>query len=349
MLKVRRRKFGRAPVRAGEITITRRLFRSGESEYLLNGKICRLRDIQDIFMGTGLGGETYAIIGQERIGQLLSSKPLDRRSIIEEAAGITRFKTKKRLAELRLESAKQNLARVNDIFEEVTRQMGSLKRQASKAERYGALRDELRGKLRVVIASRLTQMDAEQTATAAEISRLAGLIDSQAADLETMDAEHSAGVARGYELDGQIREAGSRANSSAVELERITARQGSNTDRIADLEQRMTTANDDLASARGQLETLSFEREQHRSFLENATAESNASREEAQAKQSQAHEATRNVLAAEATAENQRRTAMQTDAARSAGEQRDCPGRGCASRARARERAARCRVGDRAW
>ncbi len=312
VLKVRRRKFGRAPVRAGEITITRRLFRSGESEYLLNGKICRLRDIQDIFMGTGLGGETYAIIGQERIGQLLSSKPLDRRSIIEEAAGITRFKTKKRLAELRLESAKQNLARVNDIFEEVTRQMGSLKRQASKAERYGALRDELRGKLRVVIASRLTQMDAEQTATGAEITRLAGLIDSQAAELETMDAEHSAGIARGYELDGQIREAGSRANSSAVELERITARQGSNTDRIADLEQRMTTANDDLASARGQLETLAFEREQHRSFLENATAESNASREEAQAKQSQAHEATRNVLAAEATAENQRRVAMQS-------------------------------------
>jgi len=311
VLKVRRRKFGRVPVRAGEIAITRRLFRSGESEYLLNGKICRLRDIQDIFMGTGLGGETYAIIGQERIGQLLSSKPLDRRSIIEEAAGITRFKTKKRLAELRLESAKQNLARVNDIFEEVTRQMGSLKRQAAKAERYGALRDELRGKLRVVIASRLTQMDAEQTATATEISRLAGLIDSQAAELETMDAEHSAGVARGYELDGQIREAGARANSSAVELERITARQGSNTDRIADLEQRMTTANDDLANARGQLETLAFEREQHRSFLENATAESNASREAAQAKQAQAHESTRNVLAAEATAENQRRAGMQ--------------------------------------
>jgi hypothetical protein len=76
-------------------------------------------------MGTGLGGESYAIIGQERIGQLLSSKPLDRRAIIEEAAGITRFKTKKRLAELRLESAKQNLSRVNDIFEEVTRQMGA--------------------------------------------------------------------------------------------------------------------------------------------------------------------------------------------------------------------------------
>ena len=88
-------------------------------------------------MGTGLGPESYAIIGQERIGQLLSSKPHDRRAIIEEAAGITRFKTKKRLAELRLESSKQNLARVDDIFEEVTRQMNSLKRQASKG---GAVR-----------------------------------------------------------------------------------------------------------------------------------------------------------------------------------------------------------------
>ena len=93
VLKIRRRKFQRTPQK-GEVVITRRLFRTGESEYLLNGKLCRLRDIQDIFMGTGLGPESYAIIGQERIGQLLSSKPHDRRAIIEEAAGITRFKTK---------------------------------------------------------------------------------------------------------------------------------------------------------------------------------------------------------------------------------------------------------------
>ena len=124
VLKIRRRRFQRTPQK-GEVVITRRLFRTGESEYLLNGKLCRLRDIQDIFMGTGLGPESYAIIGQERIGQLLSSKPHDRRAIIEEAAGITRFKTKKRLAELRLESARQNLARVDDIFDEVTRQMNS--------------------------------------------------------------------------------------------------------------------------------------------------------------------------------------------------------------------------------
>ncbi|HKC70813.1 MAG TPA: AAA family ATPase, partial [Terriglobales bacterium] len=136
VLKIRRRKFKTLSFKKGEIVVTRRLFRSGDSEYLLNGKLCRLRDIQDLFMGTGLGPESYALIEQGRIGQILSSKPTDRRAIIEEAAGVTRFKTRKRLAEARLEEAKLNLARVNDIFEEVTRQMNSLKRQASKAERY---------------------------------------------------------------------------------------------------------------------------------------------------------------------------------------------------------------------
>jgi len=310
VLKIRRRKFGRAPVRAGEITITRRLFRTGDSEYLLNGKICRLRDIQDIFMGTGLGGETYAIIGQERIGQLLSSKPLDRRSIIEEAAGITRFKTKKRLAELRLESAKQNLSRVNDIFEEVTKQMMTLKRQAAKAERYGALRDELRGKLRVVLASRLAQMDAEQQSISAEIHRLAAQIDEQAAALELMDTEHSTGVAKGYELDQQIRETAARANQSAVELERIAARTASNADRVADLTQRLATGEEEIGQARTQLETLAGEREQHRSFLENATSEAEGSRANAQQQQQAAQEAFRAVSAAEQKTEEQRRSAM---------------------------------------
>src|SRR5262245_16907775 len=95
------------PTKSSEVTITRRLFRSGESEYLIDGKIARLRDIQDIFMGTGLGPESYAIIEQGRIGQILSSKPYDRRSVIEEAAGVTKFKTRKRLAEAKLEGAKQ--------------------------------------------------------------------------------------------------------------------------------------------------------------------------------------------------------------------------------------------------
>ncbi len=311
VLKIRRRKFGRAPVRAGELTITRRLFRTGDSEYLLNGKICRLRDIQDIFMGTGLGGESYAIIGQERIGQLLSSKPLDRRGIIEEAAGITRFKTKKRLAELRLESAKQNLSRVNDIFEEVTKQMVTLKRQAAKAERYGSLRDDLRSRLRVVLASRMAQLDTEAAAASSEIARLGALIDAQAADLETMDADHTEGVRNGYTLDAQIREAGALANQSAVELERITARTASNADRIAELTNRIANGGEELEAARAQLAQLAGEQEQHRSFLETATAESTGSREAAQAQQQAAQNAIRALAQAEQQVENNRRSGMQ--------------------------------------
>ncbi len=311
VLKIRRRKFNRSPVRAGEVTITRRLFRSGDSEYLLNGKICRLRDIQDIFMGTGLGGETYAIIGQERIGQILSSKPMDRRAILEEAAGITRFKTKKRLAELRLESAKVNLARVNDIFEEVTRQMGSLKRQAAKAERYGLLRDELRGKLRVVLASRMSQMDAEQAAIAAHITALTAQIDEQATALETMDAEHTAGVERGYALDQQVREAGAKANEAAVELERMTARMAANTDRVAELTARIAAGEADLEPAREQLRTLAGELETQRTFVETATAETAAAREQANTQREQAQEIVRAVAAAEQQAEQDRRSVMQ--------------------------------------
>ncbi len=310
VLKIRRRKFQKTP-QQGEIVVTRRLFRTGESEYLLNGKLCRLRDIQDIFMGTGLGPESYAIIGQERIGQLLSSKPHDRRAIIEEAAGITRFKTKKRLAELRLEQAKQNLARVNDIFEEVTRQMASLKRQAAKAERYAALRDEMRARLRVVLASKIAQMDAEQARFESEIADLTQKIDAHSAEIEALDAEHTAGMQRGYELDAAAKEASTRASQSAVELERATSRQNANQERITELQTRTATSTTELEQARQQLENLKNEREQNRAFLQTAAAEAENFRQQAQAKQQQARDTVQAVSAAEQRAEAARRQAMQ--------------------------------------
>src|SRR6266567_4184959 len=155
-----------APAKPSEVTITRRLFRSGESEYLIDGRLARLRDIQDIFMGTGLGPESYAIIEQGRIGQILSNKPYDRRAVIEEAAGVGKFKTKKRLAEAKLEGAKQNLSRVFDILEEVSRQVNSLKRQASKAKRYNELKTEMVAQLRKSLSGRyrLLERDAAKTA-----------------------------------------------------------------------------------------------------------------------------------------------------------------------------------------
>ena len=309
VLKIRRRKFQRTPQK-GEIVITRRLFRTGESEYLLNGKLCRLRDIQDIFMGTGLGPESYAIIGQERIGQLLSSKPHDRRAIIEEAAGITRFKTRKRLAELRLESAKQNLARVDDIFEEVTRQMNSLKRQAAKAERFAAVRDELRGRLRIVLASRMAQMDAEQTRLEQEIAGLTEKINAAAVEIGEQEASQHELTERGYQLDREGQEAQNRANEAAVELERAAARERSNTERVGELEVRIQSAGAELEATRTQLTGIAEERKQHGSFLETAAGEAHAFRQNVEERQHAARAAAEEVFGAERELEANRRHAM---------------------------------------
>ena len=309
VLKIRRRKFNRTPQR-GEIVVTRRLFRTGESEYLLNGKLCRLRDIQDIFMGTGLGPESYAIIGQERIGQLLSSKPHDRRAIIEEAAGITRFKNKKRLAELRLESSKQNLARVDDIFEEVTRQMNSLKRQASKAERFAAVRDELRARLRVVLASRMALMDQERARLELEIASFAERIMGGAAKIETMEASQHGLTERGYELDREGQDAQNRANSAAVEMERAAARERNNAERVIELEARLAAAGAELEQTRTQLAGIAEERTQQRAFLETAAGEARAFRQRVEARQLEARAAADEVFNAERQQEVSRRHAM---------------------------------------
>ena len=134
------------------VSVGRRLYLSGESEYLLNGKSCRLRDIQDLFAGTGLSGAHYAIIEQGRIGQILSAKPAERRGLIEEAAGISKFRTRQRATEARLESAKGNLSRISDIVSEIEKHANSLRRQASKTKRYKILREDLRVLLRQIYA-----------------------------------------------------------------------------------------------------------------------------------------------------------------------------------------------------
>ena len=127
-----------------EVTITRRLYRDGLSQYYINKTPCRLRDITDFFLGTGVGTKAYAIIEQGRIGQIVSARPQDRRAIIEEAAGITKFKAKKKAAEKKLDQTRQNLMRVSDIVVELDKRMGTLRRQAQKAERYRKYKTEAR-------------------------------------------------------------------------------------------------------------------------------------------------------------------------------------------------------------
>jgi chromosome segregation protein len=129
-----------------EIAITRRIFRSGESEYLLNKTLVRLKDILDLLMGTGIGAESYSIVAQGKIDLVLSSKPEERRLVFDEASGITKYKTQKREAMRKLEETEQNLLRINDIIAEVKRQITSLERQANKARKYKEVFEELKSK-----------------------------------------------------------------------------------------------------------------------------------------------------------------------------------------------------------
>ena len=273
VLKIRRRKFNQQQFRAGEIVVTRRLFRSGDSEYLLNGKLCRLRDIQELFMGTGLGPESYALIEQGRIGQILSSRPTDRRAILEEAAGITKFKTKKRLAEARLEDAKLNLSRINDIFDEVTRQMNSLKRQASKAERYARLREEMRAKLRLVLASKFAAIEQESAALESQLNALAEEMQQRTEAVQQLEAEHADGTQRGYTIDTELRENRERISQIALEIDRAHARRRHNEERCAELVVRAASSEAELAQAHHRLSALESERESNRQILESAAAD----------------------------------------------------------------------------
>jgi chromosome segregation protein len=137
-----------------DVVVARRLYRSGESEYLIDGDVVRLRDVQDLLMDAGLGVKGYAVIEQGKIGQILGAKPTERRQLIEEAAGVTKYRSRRRTAELKLEAAQQNLTRVDDIVFELERQRAALKRQAAKARRYRRLREELRRWEKVLFARR---------------------------------------------------------------------------------------------------------------------------------------------------------------------------------------------------
>jgi chromosome segregation protein len=254
--------------KTGEVTIMRRLYRSGESEYLIDGRLARLRDIQDLFMGTGLGPESYAIIEQGRIGQILSSKPQDRRSVIEEAAGITRFKTRKRLAEAKLESAKQNLARVYDILEEVTRQVNSLKRQASKARRYGELKSELEARLRVVLSGQYRLLERDAAKTAIDLNLASAELKSLGERVAEKEQAHERQQAACYSFEQRLTEARRQLAEMRVEAERTRGRLESQVKESGAIEQRIGQAENESRELGLRLGALDREIASHRKNVE---------------------------------------------------------------------------------
>ena len=222
-------------LKPGEVVVGRRLYRSGQSEYLINGRVARLRDIQDLFMGIGLGPDSYAIIEQGRIGLILSSKPTDRRAIIEEAAGITKFKSKRRLSEAKLESSKVNLSRINDIYVEVEKQLASLKRQASKAHRYAEIREQMRGLLRQVLASKAKELDLEAERLAGLLGEISQHESREAQSVSQWEAEQERLGARTYELEGELRQHQNVLGQTALELDRSENRILFNRQRTSEL------------------------------------------------------------------------------------------------------------------
>jgi chromosome segregation protein len=237
----RRRKIADKPVLAmkpGEVVVSRRLYRSGQSEYLINGRTGRLRDIQEMFMGVGLGPDSYAIIEQGRIGLILSTKPMERRAIIEEAAGVTKFKTKKRLAEAKLESSKVNLSRVNDIVVEVEKQLGSLKRQAAKARRYSEIRDQMRGIVRQMLAGKARELDGEAERLAKRLEELTASETQQAQNIQRQESEQDVLNQRIYALDAELRQNQNHLNLTALEVDRSENRIAFNRQRGEELQGR---------------------------------------------------------------------------------------------------------------
>ena len=250
---------GNSPDGNPECIITRRLYRNGESEYLMNGQVCRLRDIHELFMDTGLGSKAYSIIEQGKIGQILSTKPADRRALIEEAAGITKYKARRRQTSLKLEAAQQNLLRVNDIIHEVEKQLESLKRQASKARRYRAVREEMQGLERVLYGLRFLELQetarslGERAAAEGERERAALVA------LETEEAQMEARRTGLYEEEGRLEEARGRLNELTLAVERHQSKSGYCKEQIADAASRAEQARQETGELEARLGPFALE------------------------------------------------------------------------------------------
>ena len=208
------------PLITRDVEVGRRLYRSGESEYLIDGRVCRLRDVQDLLMDSGVGVKAYAVIEQGKIGQILGARPTERRQLLEEAAGVTKYKSRRRTAELKLESAQQNLTRVDDIIFEVEKQRRALKRQAAKARRYRRLREELRRWETVSFATRHRQLAAAISLAQTDLECAREREQSAAAQLALVDGDRERFQIELVEAETAATSARDSAHARELEVER---------------------------------------------------------------------------------------------------------------------------------
>ncbi|MES1204720.1 MAG: chromosome segregation protein SMC [Pseudomonadota bacterium] len=259
-----------------EIVVTRRLFRDGQSDYLLNGVPSRLRDVVEFFLGTGVGSKAYAIIEQGRIGFIVSSRPEERRGLIDEAAGITKYKSKKKAAERRMESTRQHLLRVSDIIGEIEGRLRSLRLQAAKAERYKRYKAELKDLDLWSASQRFLGHMAEEKSLTAEIAEVRQTHEDTARALEieeaAVDAERLAVTEEMNELAAAKDDLFALSNRAQLGLQRaqhhldeantLSARAAAGRREIEDLTARLTDHATQIADLESQLALLDDEAEQ---------------------------------------------------------------------------------------
>jgi len=264
-----------------EVTLTRRVFRDGGSEYFINKTACRLKDVQQLFMGTGVGRTSYSIMAQGNITQILSSKPEDRRMIFEEAAGITKYKSQKREALRKLEATEQNLVRVADLVREVKRQIGSLQRQAGKARRYKQLSMELQHLDTQLARHQFDVLQTEITERQTTADNLRDEIETSSADVlrcedeitelrnRLSELEHEIGEMQqhGLELKGECDRHDSRIQFNEERLREFAAQ---NTKAMVDMtqaEERRSVAQQEATTVRQNLANSAAALETHRQTL----------------------------------------------------------------------------------
>ena len=265
-----------------EVTLTRRIFRDGGSEYFLNRTPCRLKDIQQLFMGTGVGRTSYSILAQGHITQILSSKPEDRRMIFEEAAGITKFKSQKKESLRKLEYTEQNLLRIADTIKEVKRQIGSLQRQAGKARRFKQIQQELQHLETQLVRHQFDVLQLEITEKNLAVENLRQEIETGSNDilrfeneitrlrerLSELEHEVAAQQQRGLELKGEAERHESRIHFNQERIHEIESQNVKALEEIAQAEERHRTAQEELVSVTEKLSAAEVALTQHKETLQ---------------------------------------------------------------------------------
>ncbi len=219
-----------------EVSITRRVFRTGESDYFINKKACRRKDIHRLFMDTGVGTDSYSIMEQGKIDQILSSRPDDRRAVFEEASGITKYKTDKKEALRKLDQTEANLLRLADVIREVKRQIVSLQRQASKAQRFKTIQTELRKLDIYVTRNQLSALEKRITEIKNQLETLRLKVDEAHGTIDSANEQTDALRAELQELENAISSAMDESMRAKNELERAQQTIRTNTERITELE-----------------------------------------------------------------------------------------------------------------